>query len=116
MSVKAFDRVQRRLQREHEELVKEGHRGGWQTVGTRNGISGAMAHLIAMRGYYPRDPAICHALGLTMYGRGRICSVHGKVCDVIHRVKRTDSPPRVRRDWKKLAAWSAALWLSVQRL
>jgi len=89
--LKSFDALRKGMKREYAHLLKNGEKGGWQTVGTRFGCSGALAHLIVSRGYEPKRPTIRARLGLPAIGPGRICPVHGKVCYHIHRKPRPEA-------------------------
>jgi hypothetical protein len=63
---------------------------------------GTLCRIAKDENYYPRRADVLSALGLPAIGPGRICPVHGKVCDHIHRAP---NPERSRRPSIKRVAF-----------
>ena len=108
ISVKAFDKLRRKIAREYRSQVKSPEGGGWRAVGARFGISPAMANLIAVQGYEPRDALIRKTLGLPVLGQGRVCALHGVVHDRQCRAT-SEVTAAPRTNWRALSLLLAGI-------
>lgn len=103
--VKSFDTIRKELKSAHRAFTQKDAKGGWRAVGKQFGISGAMAHLIATKGYEPRDPKIRTKLNLPDYALAPRCSECGDVHTMKrcpHTRKKNLTPPKPRTNWKKI--------------
>lgn len=103
-SVRSLDRVKAELKEQHEALVRTRTRGGWRAVGAMHGITGAMAHAIAVKGYEPRDPNIRARLGMAAYMKVQICPTCGRLHNLVKACPtgKPENAPKPRVRWKKL--------------
>lgn len=110
-SVTARNRVARLMRREYRLLIKNNEKGGWRSIGTQFGVSGAMAFRIAIRGYDPKQMDIRARLGLPTSYLALAC----RRCGQVHTTRRcvnvrSERGPTIRRNWKALALMLAGLW------